>query len=47
MKTNDGVNEVCHSSILNEFWIDWVVGLLPRAGNHHLALPLERDNDLI
>lgn len=34
------------SSFTNEIWIDWAAGLLPSAGNYHLALPLERNADL-
>lgn len=43
MKMNDGVNETHRSSFPNEIWIDWVAGLLPSTGNHHLVLPLERE----
>ena len=41
MKMNDGANEVRHSSFPDEIRIDWVAGLLPSAGNRHVALLLE------
>lgn len=40
---NNRVNEMWHSLLLNEIWIDWIGGLSPRDDNCHLALPLERD----